>query len=253
MLDSLRRDADIILFCDQDDVWLSDKIQMLVDAIGKMEQQHGKNCPVLVHSDMTVVDKLLMPIHQSFMSSCMHLKNIPKVQLPLLLPGNYIAGCSTAINRDLLRLATPIPKEAVIHDWWVALCAAACGKILYIDKPMVLYRQHERNTVGAKNIASFFSPLGNHIQNQWITGHRHFIHSVRQASALQTRVGNKRKKMNLFTNRLIDTYASCLKEGPAKRLRTIRNSGIRRQHFFYHLLFLTRLLLTPTVKKDIQL
>jgi hypothetical protein len=50
----------------------------------------------------------------------------------------------------LARLAGPIPESALMHDWWLALVASAFGRLDFLAQPTVLYRQHARNTIGAK-------------------------------------------------------------------------------------------------------
>jgi hypothetical protein len=53
------------------------------------------------------------------------------------------------INRSLLNIAPRVPETAIMHDWYLAVVAAACGKVLYINEPLILYRQHGDNTIGA--------------------------------------------------------------------------------------------------------
>ncbi len=60
------------------------------------------------------------------------------------------------MNRALVNNALPIAEGAVMHDWWIALIAAAKGKIISIKTPTVLYRQHKYNTVGAKKWCFLF-------------------------------------------------------------------------------------------------
>jgi len=63
---------------------------------------------------------------------------------------NYVTGCAMLINRSLLKMSLPIPSEAIMHDWWIALIASAYGKTFQIYQPLVKYRQHGTNEVGAK-------------------------------------------------------------------------------------------------------
>ena len=67
-----------------------------------------------------------------------------------LLVRNVVTGCATTINRALARLASPIPPTAVMHDWWLALVAAGCGRLEYLPEATVLYRQHSGNAIGAR-------------------------------------------------------------------------------------------------------
>ena len=54
------------MFCDQDDVWLEDKIKLSLDKIKKLENKYGKNTPILVHTDLKVVNEKLDEISESF-------------------------------------------------------------------------------------------------------------------------------------------------------------------------------------------
>ena len=64
------------------------------------------------------------------------------------------------INQTLLELARPIPPEALMHDWWIALVASAFGKIDYTPETTILYRQHGKNDTGAKKygVRAYFNP-----------------------------------------------------------------------------------------------
>jgi hypothetical protein len=59
-----------------------------------------------------------------------------------------VTGSTALLNRPLADLCGPIPAEAAMHDWWVALVAAALGKVTHIAAPTVLYRQHDANRIG---------------------------------------------------------------------------------------------------------
>jgi hypothetical protein len=63
---------------------------------------------------------------------------------------NVATGCTIMINRKAKAVSLPIPKEAVMHDWWIAIKVAKHGKIVYVPDQLVLYRQHFNNAVGAK-------------------------------------------------------------------------------------------------------
>ena len=58
------------------------------------------------------------------------------------------------VNRPLLEMVGQPPEQSIMHDWWFALIAAAFGKIGYVDRPTILYRQHGDNQVGAKDAGS---------------------------------------------------------------------------------------------------
>ena len=142
-------DADYLMFCDQDDVWLPEKIEILMGAMAELENECGQDMPLLVHSDLTVVDDRLQPIAPSFW----HYQQLnPKKGrfLNRLLIQNVVTGCALLMNRRTKELALPVPTDARMHDWWIALVAAAFGRISYVQNPLVKYRQHGGNKLGAK-------------------------------------------------------------------------------------------------------
>ena len=142
--------SNYILFSDQDDIWLSHKIEITLNKMLQIEKEYGKETPILIHTDLQVVDRNLNLINPSF-QKYQNLDPHPKKLLPRLLVQNFVTGCTMMINKPLKELITTIPPEAIMHDWWIALIAATMGKIAYINEPTVLYRQHQNNTIGANN------------------------------------------------------------------------------------------------------
>jgi glycosyltransferase involved in cell wall biosynthesis len=141
-------DADYVMFCDQDDVWFADKIARTLAAMQEAERRAGPDRPLLVHTDLKVVDQSLRPLGDSYWKY-QRLDVRRGTTLNRLLVENVVTGCASMFNRALARRAAPIPPEAVFHDWWIALVAAAFGRIERLDEPTILYRQHGRNQVGA--------------------------------------------------------------------------------------------------------
>ena len=140
--------AEYIMFCDQDDVWNQDKISLTIKAMKKAEK-NNLNKAVLVHSDLTVVDAELNTIAESMMI----FSYLPKRACTLdeLLYRNNVTGCTVMINQLALQCSLPVKACAVMHDWWVACSVlSAQGVIVFIDKPLLKYRQHDSNSVGAK-------------------------------------------------------------------------------------------------------
>lgn len=142
-------DSDYYMFCDQDDIWLPKKIEVERAAIRDLENQYGNKTPIAVHTDLTVTDKDLKVLHESF-RGYQNLKLIKMQELNRLLIQNVVTGCTVMINRALRDRCLPIPAGAVLHDWWAGLVAVATGIIHYIDVSTVLYRQHHVNVTGAQ-------------------------------------------------------------------------------------------------------
>jgi glycosyltransferase involved in cell wall biosynthesis len=143
------RNARYIAFCDQDDVWLPEKVESCMKAMKTAEQAHSEKTPILIHTDLRVVDEGLNRIASSFWNYT-GLDPLNKSALSHLLVSNNVTGCTILMNEALADLIEAVPKEAIMHDWWAALTAAAFGKIIALEKPSILYRQHGKNTLGAK-------------------------------------------------------------------------------------------------------
>ncbi|KIL38721.1 hypothetical protein SD70_24645 [Gordoniibacillus kamchatkensis] len=139
-------EANYVMFCDQDDVWLPHKIQFLLN-IAKNEELKYNNKPLLVHSDLIVTDRNNSIISQSFWKY----QNInPKrKKLNELLVQNNVTGCSLIINRKLADLVCTSDIGIIMHDWWIAIIAAALGEIIYTNNKTIMYRQHSNNDTGA--------------------------------------------------------------------------------------------------------
>lgn len=120
------------------------------DKIKSLENQFGAETPILIFSDLKVVDSNLNIINDSFFSYQGVFPNWAD-DFPHLLMQNVAPGCTMIINRALIDKAGEIPDDALMHDWWFMLVASAFGKIAYIDEPTILYRQHENNCIGAKS------------------------------------------------------------------------------------------------------
>ncbi|TDI45240.1 MAG: glycosyltransferase family 2 protein [Acidobacteria bacterium] len=143
-----RSTAPFAMFCDQDDVWMPDKIERLMERMNTLESRLGSETPILVHSDLRVVDADLSPVHRSYW----RFQNMAPARDDLiqLLAQNTVTGCASLMNRALIERGLPIPDHAVMHDHWYALVAATCGMIDYLDDATVHYRQHAGNTTGAQ-------------------------------------------------------------------------------------------------------
>lgn len=164
-------EADYMLFCDQDDVWHSDKVRKTVDALKTAEAEFGAEMPILVFTDQTVVDEKLRVIAPSLMELQ---RQDPYAQdYRNLLIKNVVTGCTAGINRALAELAgkCTAPEKTIMHDWWLGLVAARFGKMVYLDESTMEYRQHGDNSVGAKDVKKISYVLEKFIHPQKIKTH----------------------------------------------------------------------------------
>ncbi|MDP2962554.1 MAG: glycosyltransferase family 2 protein [Sulfurimicrobium sp.] len=148
LLERFASEADYLMFCDQDDVWLPNKVEITLARMQEMEARFGMETPLLVHTDLSVADCDLNVLASSFW--CYQGLNPDVKGLSRLLVQNNVTGCTTMVNRALAGLACPAPSGAIMHDWWLAVVAAGFGKIGCVPQPTMLYRQHGANDIGAK-------------------------------------------------------------------------------------------------------
>ena len=143
-----------MLYSDQDDVFNPEKMSRLMDAMQNAERQWGRDLPILVFSDQTVVDEKLNVIEPSLMR-CQK-QAFDSFDYRALLIQNVVTGGAMMVNRPLCSLAVQCRsrERIIMHDWWMAATAARFGKIIYLDEPLSLYRQHGGNSVGAKRVGS---------------------------------------------------------------------------------------------------
>lgn len=143
-------DFSYFMFADQDDVWLEDKIEKSLKIMKEAEAE--KNQPLLVHTDLKVVDRNLNVLGESFFRY--RALNPDVKDLRHLLIQNNVTGCTMLWNKALNNLVDIGDEAVAMHDWWITLTACCFGEILCINEPTILYRQHGTNVVGATQVNS---------------------------------------------------------------------------------------------------
>ncbi len=231
-------DAAYCALADQDDIWHPARLSEQLNRMRKAEER-SPGAPVLVYSDSEVIDTTGNLIHRSFMEY-QGIHHEETGALNVLLCQNFVTGNTVMTNRPLLKLAVPVPGTALMHDWWLALWAAALGRLEFIDKPLVSYRQHAKNAVGAKNLAAFLNPFRTDWIRQWKAGFHNMIRSFDQAEAL----GGRLKEIHPGHPALpvIEGYASLPAKNIVAQLKFLTQNGIRMQSTTRRLLMITRLL-----------
>ncbi|GAB4295959.1 MAG: hypothetical protein Kow0096_13110 [Thiohalomonadaceae bacterium] len=142
--------ADYCFFADQDDVWHKDKVDLFMAAMVRLEDMHGKDVPLMVFSDLRVVDENLEELCDSLWRF-QGLNPSEDASFNRLLLQPMVTGCAVMFNRKARDLAYPIPSEALMHDWWLSLVVSGLGYFSLINEPTVDYRQHSANEVGARD------------------------------------------------------------------------------------------------------
>ncbi len=146
-----------IFLADQDDTWEPTKLQTMIAAVRSSRGQ-----TLGVFSDLELVTADGKPqgsyLDRAGLAGMYHLEG--------LLSQNSVVGCSLMIRGELLDLALPFPGGLENHDWWLAMCAASLGQLVYVPERLVNYRQHGGNTIGANSPLMRLSKWGSIVRRQ---------------------------------------------------------------------------------------
>ena len=152
--------SEYYMFCDHDDIWLENKIDETYKEIKNQENNFDTKTPIIVHTDLTVIDQDRNVINNSFW-------NYSRIS-PIILGKknniqvlNCVTGCTMIFNNAAKLTSIPYPENIPMHDWWLAIATSKHGIIKHLNKPSVLYRQHNLNVVGARkiNLLYFYKKL----------------------------------------------------------------------------------------------
>ncbi|NQX55238.1 glycosyltransferase [Pedobacter panaciterrae] len=142
--------GDFIFLSDQDDVWLEGRVS-------EMLKQMSLGFDLVV-SDCRIVDESLRELRSSYFefnnSRGGFLKNLWR---------NSFMGCCMAFNRKILDNILPFPSKLPMHDSYIGLLAELKFNVVFLPKPLLLYRQHLNNasstSVGISEY-SFLTKMG---------------------------------------------------------------------------------------------
>ena len=146
--DWLERDLEHVALADQDDLWRPDRLERGLEAMRALEAAHGADSPLLVHSDLEMVDASGRPLAPSFMRWRGYAVGSER-SLATALGQCGVMGNTCLANRVLVELALPFPPRLHVHDWWLGLVAELYGARAYVDAPLVRYRIHANNASNA--------------------------------------------------------------------------------------------------------
>lgn len=139
-------DAKYYMFCDQDDIWLNRKVEITYNKMKETEQL-SLNLPIIIHTDLMVVDMNLNTIHPSYFKAYGLERTMNKSYGWKIRNG--ITGCTVMINNKVKSISIPYPEYALMHDSWISVTTRLNnGVVRYIDQATILYRQHGNNAVG---------------------------------------------------------------------------------------------------------
>ena len=136
---------DIIFLCDQDDIWVPNKVECLLSLIIKENVD-------MVFSDGILVDENGNSISSRSVLDSYELDkdkilSFYQNSFEYLMKRNYVNGAAAAIKREVAQSALPLPCD-MPHDYWLALWCACHNGISATPETLYRYRQHENNVIG---------------------------------------------------------------------------------------------------------
>ena len=149
-------EAEYFAFADQDDVWLPEKLTVCMNEMHRQESETGTTTPIVVHTDLRVVDEDLQELAPSFWKYSNIKPELLNTRIRYLAICNTVTGCACLFNRAARDCSVPVSKDAYMHDAWVALMTLYHkGRIAALTQATVLYRQHRGNVLGAVQYKTF--------------------------------------------------------------------------------------------------
>ena len=234
---ALTKKDNYFCFSDQDDVWQLHKLSTLKSKMDELEKIHGKDTPILIHSDLRVVDEKLIEVAPSFIT----FQGLPEPDshdFPKFLYQNVVTGCTTMFNRALLEIAGPIPPEAIVHDWWFAQCAKLFGVLAYVGEPLIDYRQHGKNAIGANSYQEQTSYFKKHIYKSMIYFPKHLAKSIKQTQALSDIIHSTQVSVCHKNKKMIDEFSN-FNHLPAEQRKKWANIAITNPNSFIEKCYFT--------------
>lgn len=148
--------SDYYMFCDQDDIWLPDKIALSMELMHGLEG-YNNSIPILIHTDMKIVDSNLIVLSESLYKTM-------RIKPHIVDSFNFMGvcscgpGCTMLFNDKAKKVSLKYDSydEIPMHDWWVAINTVKYGKVAFLPIPTILYRQHDNNTVGASDVNTYY-------------------------------------------------------------------------------------------------
>lgn len=216
--------ADHIFFCDQDDIWMPDKMARLL-----AELEHCPPGPALVFSDFSMIDENDAVTGDSY--AAMAKLRIPAAGdfFPKLLAQPYVFGCTAVLNKALLDLITEPPTGIEMYDCWISLVSAIFGTVKYLPQATIYHRFHSANATGRAGMNSITSRL------RRITGQFR-----KQCNNTALRLGQAQLLLDRYGDTIPASQRPRLEElAKAPSVRTLKKYGVARggklQNLFFYI------------------
>jgi glycosyltransferase involved in cell wall biosynthesis len=139
--------GDFIALCDQDDYWLPEKLATL-EACLINNPSAG-----LVFSDAQIVDANMVATPTRLRESTLFTRDLERRLVSgdatqVMLQRKIVTGATVLFRAEFRESFLPIPASWV-HDGWIAFIIALFSQLTYVDRPLIQYRQHSNQQIGA--------------------------------------------------------------------------------------------------------
>ena len=194
-------------------------------------KKHDNTIPVMYYTDLKVTDKDLNVTSESMIRSQSDHANTSLVQE---LTENTVTGGASVINHELAKL-WQTTNDIIMHDWYLAIVAAALGELVYIDQPTHLYRQHDSNVLGARTLAKRIRKRIH--PNLWFEKYWWLITaSQKQAQKLLT---ENLSALSETDKALVTDYVNILNQSKAERRQILDRYDLRKNKNYHTSIFRT--------------
>lgn len=215
--------ADYYAFCDQDDIWLPNKLKTAVEKLELL-----KSGPQLYCSNLY--------IYRNGINEGKWWKNKPIINLYRGLVQNVATGCTMVFNHALRELVVAHrPKNLKLHDFWLFHTALLFGDVYFDENAYILYRQHGLNQIGSK------TRLIDKVQSR--------IHSIRTLSKQHYRENESLQLLECYQGMILNSDLEILKDvayfrySLRRRLNLLFNSKYVMNNWFDTLMLKIRIIL----------
>lgn len=163
---------DMMMFCDQDDIWNADKIERTYLEMKRLTGDYGNDVPLLVHGDAEITDENGNVLGKTF-QKMMHYRH-DHLDLSHHLMEAHVQGCTSMINKSLACSMKNVSEATSGYDEWIGMIAYALGHVSYIEEPLLKYRRHDSQvTSGTLNFWDIVGSKIGHLseQKQYVFGY----------------------------------------------------------------------------------
>lgn len=141
-----------IFLSDQDDVWLPNKAQIILNKF-----ETSKKC--VLFTNASIVDEKCRDLNKSmfeqinFSTEDIKRFKTPAYQLSIILPRSIVTGATMAFRKSFILKTLPFPKSKnYIHDSWISTLASVYNELSFCEQSLIKYRQHDKNEIGISSL-----------------------------------------------------------------------------------------------------